>query len=341
MSVFASAPGKLVLTGEYAVLEGAPALVMAVDRRARVTLDPADDHVYVFNAPDLGVEDAAAHLDAHGRLLLDDADPASSNALSVVASVIRPLAAGVVLPGFRVTLDTHGFFSPGRGQRKYGLGSSAAIAVALGGALHAHAGLGSPSASALIAAHRGAQEGRGSGLDVAASLAGGVIEYQWRDGQPRITPADWPCELLFCCAWSMRAASTGVFLRGLAAWREGAPALYAALMHELATCASAAAAALRKRDVVTLLEAIDAYAAALARLGQASGLDIMSAEHRILAALAAACGVAYKPCGAGGGDIGIALSMDADRMQAFRHGVEAAGLQILDLRLEPRGLEVY
>jgi phosphomevalonate kinase len=34
----ASAPGKLILTGEYAVLFGAPALVMAVDRRATVQI---------------------------------------------------------------------------------------------------------------------------------------------------------------------------------------------------------------------------------------------------------------------------------------------------------------
>ena len=36
--VVASAPGKLVILGEYLVLEGGPCLVAAVDRRARVEL---------------------------------------------------------------------------------------------------------------------------------------------------------------------------------------------------------------------------------------------------------------------------------------------------------------
>ena len=36
-----SAPGKVVLWGEYAVLDGAPAAVMAVNRYANVTLTPA------------------------------------------------------------------------------------------------------------------------------------------------------------------------------------------------------------------------------------------------------------------------------------------------------------
>ena len=339
MSVLATAPGKLVLTGEYAVLEGAPALVLALDRRARVTLDAVAEDVFVIDAPDLGVHDAVAYLDGHRHLIFDNAEPGSREVLGVAVSVIESCAAAGALPGFRVALDTHCFFSSGE-RRKFGLGSSAALAVALGGALLAHAGLGPPSASALIAAHRAAQGGHGSGLDIAASLSGGVIEYRLRNGQPQITRASWPDELLFSCAWSMQDASTGVFLRGLAAWRDGEPARYDALMRELAMCASTAAAALREHDVVALLEAVDAYALGLSRLGRASGLDIVSAEHRTLAAVALTCGVTYKPCGAGGGDIGIALTTDAYRMRAFRHGVVQAGLQCLDMRLEPIGLQV-
>ena len=37
-----SAPGKAVVWGEYAVLEGAPALVMAVNRYATARVEPAD-----------------------------------------------------------------------------------------------------------------------------------------------------------------------------------------------------------------------------------------------------------------------------------------------------------
>ena len=47
----ASAPGKFVLSGEYAVLDGAPAICVAVDRRAVVTIEThGGDHSIVTRA---------------------------------------------------------------------------------------------------------------------------------------------------------------------------------------------------------------------------------------------------------------------------------------------------
>jgi phosphomevalonate kinase len=341
LKISASAPGKLVLTGEYAVLEGAPALVLAVDRRAHVRLEARADAAMVIDAPDLGVVGATARLDAGGHFVLDDDGLAAGGRLALFASVVESVAARGPLPGFHAWLDTRNFFSPEAPQRKLGLGSSAAVGVALGGALHALAGLEPPSAGSLIAAHRRAQGGFGSGLDIAASLAGGLISYAWHDGQPQVTPANWPAGLEFCCAWSGRSASTGVFLRGLADWRARAPARHAALMVDLASCARVAVGALLEQRTDALIEAIDAYAAGLGRLGTASGLDIMSAEHRVLRAVAADCGVAYKPCGAGGGDVGVAVGADGARMAAFRRGVQRAGLQILDLQPALQGLRTH
>ena len=308
MKISASAPGKLVLTGEYAVLEGAPALVLAVDRRAQVRLEARSDQVIVIDAPELDVMGATARLDAGGRLVLDDAGLAAGGRLALFGCIVESVAARGPLPGFHAWLDTRSFFSSGPPRRKLGLG---------------------------------AQGGFGSGLDIAASLVGGLVSYVWHDGQPQVTPAAWPAGIEFCCAWSGRSASTGVFLRGLADWRARVPARYAALMGDLAGCAQVAAGALLEQRTDALIEAIDAYAAGLARLGAASGLDVMSAEHRALRAVAADCGVAYKPCGAGGGDVGVAVGADTARMSAFRRGVLRSGLQVLDLQPAPQGLRVH
>ena len=48
-----SAPGKLVLLGEYSVLFGAPAIVAAVDRRAIVRLEGSAGDAWKVSAPGL------------------------------------------------------------------------------------------------------------------------------------------------------------------------------------------------------------------------------------------------------------------------------------------------
>jgi len=77
------------------------------------------------------------------------------------------------LPEGRVRTDSSAFFD---GERKRGLGSSAAVAVALSRALLALAGVEEPGLAleAALEAHRRSQGGQGSGYDVLASFHGGL-----------------------------------------------------------------------------------------------------------------------------------------------------------------------
>ncbi|HET7359605.1 MAG TPA: hypothetical protein VFJ04_05610 [Rhodanobacteraceae bacterium] len=340
----ASAPGKLVLTGEYAVLEGAPAVVMAIDRRARVTLDDHAGDDYRFDAPGLGIDAARCCLEADAgrwRTRWIDIDDAGVERLALVGAILEAAAADGAAPApFRATLDTRAFFADDAGRAKLGLGSSAALAVALAGAIRVRAQRPMLTAAALIDAHRRQQGGRGSGLDIAASLSGGLILYELHDGQPQIAPATWPSDLAWCCVWSGKPASTGASLRQLADWRGRDAGYYAALMDELGACAESAAAAVRADHAAACIDAVDAYAEGLARLGAASGIDILSAEHRRIAAIAADCGVNYKPCGAGGGDMGVALSLDPAALHGFRQQLAQAGIQSPGATLDGQGLRV-
>lgn len=328
MRVLATAPGKLVIAGEYAVLEGAPALVLAIDRQAHVTLEESGGSDYEITAPGLGIHAARGRLDAAGRIVWPALDAAAGASLRLVSAILETLGAEDRPPPFRASLDTRAFRADGDGGRKLGLGSSAALTVALASAIRALGRRGAPSLATLLAAHRRAQDGRGSGLDVAASLNGGLLRYRLHDGQPRIAPATWPQGLAWCCVWSGRPASTSFFLQQLAAWRARAPKRHARAMRELGDCATVAAGA---AGAAALLEAVAAYALALERLAAASGLDIFCPEHRALATLAARLGVVYKTCGAGGGDVGIALATDTARLQAFRQAASAAGFAVLEL----------
>ena len=51
--------GKVMLSGEYAVLDGAPAVAVAVNRRARVTVDASTAAWHSVTSP--------GHFDTEGR----------------------------------------------------------------------------------------------------------------------------------------------------------------------------------------------------------------------------------------------------------------------------------
>ncbi|MGH8398270.1 MAG: mevalonate kinase family protein [Gammaproteobacteria bacterium] len=339
MQVIASAPGKLVLLGEYAVLQGAPALVLAVNRRARVTLTKISGERIVVSAPALGIT-TECRVRAGGKVeWLGDAR--LSDQLRLVTAVLEDTTSSSLLQAFHAELDTDGFFLEKANKRtKLGLGSSAALTVALAGALCALQGRPKPSVDSLIALHRREQNGRGSGLDIAAAFHGGVVIYHINKGIPTATPAILPHGFAWCCVWSGKSASTSDFLERIANWSELEPQQYNVCIARLNALAIAGADAVRNDDASTFIQILLDYAEGLAQLGLASGVDIVSREHREIAAVAMASGVVYKSCGAGGGDVGIALSMDHERLAHFRQRIAQAGFRTLDLAADPHGLEV-
>ena len=85
----ASAPAKLVLLGEYSVLFGHPAVVMAVNRRAEVGIGPVDGDHWRVEAP--GLQEAAAEFDLDGGLGVRWWEP-SADAVRRLALVERVIA---------------------------------------------------------------------------------------------------------------------------------------------------------------------------------------------------------------------------------------------------------
>ncbi|MDP6934960.1 MAG: hypothetical protein QGG40_18710, partial [Myxococcota bacterium] len=157
-------PGKLVLVGEYAVLEGAPAIVLAIDRGVRCEVHEGDG----IETPD---GDARFVLDALG------AAPAALYRFSVWNPVNLP--------------------------EKPGFGSSAAACVAACRAADRPL----PDAYEI---HREVQ-GSGSGVDVAASIHGGMIRFEGGsvDALEPILPV---------VIWSGRSAHTGPRVEQFLAW---------------------------------------------------------------------------------------------------------------------------
>lgn len=321
----ASAPGKVVLSGEYAVLHGAPAICMAVNRRATVSVRESSGDLHTVTAPGY-VEESTQFLVRDGVFGWID----SSADFELLEHVWR--ASGVDRTGgLELRLDTSEFLDPVRGC-KTGIGSSAALSVALAYALDAlDSGPGGP----LDAAHEGHlafQGGLGSGVDIATSDAGGLVEY--RMNGRRVERIAAPPGLEFRLFWSGTPASTGKKLEKLSS-HGPQPSRDA-----LAYSAKRMAEAWRSSSAQFVLDTYSEYISVLQAYSDDHGLGIFEGGHAELVALAASAGHVYKPCGAGGGDIGILLSADPEAADAFIERSLPGGFSALDLHLDSRGAEV-
>ncbi|WP_437751044.1 hypothetical protein [Sorangium sp. So ce1389] len=327
------APGKLVLSGAYAVLEGAPALVAAVDRY--VVADPA-------RPADLVTEEVQAAIDAGA---LDQAAWFDAAALRSAAPAAP--AAGPSAPAA----------PPREASRKLGLGSSAAILVAtlaaravaraswtMATAAAAAAAVGQPMPAwdtrALfldaLAAHRRAQGG-GSGVDVAASVYGGVLCCQLGPGgELAVTPHALPGRLAVEVFASDASARTSDMLERVRALAASAPEAHRALLGAAAEGARAAVAA---ADVRALVAALDRQVDALAELGDRAGAPIVTPALRRLRPAAAAEGASLAPSGAGGGDVSIFVGA-APPSAAFLEAARASGLERVPMSLGAPGVHV-
>ena len=307
-----SAPGKLVVAGEYGVVEGMPAVVAAVDRRARVAVEPAETWSFAF-------EPGAAPVSI-------------PEASSFVRACFERVEASWGLPGpHALTADTRAFAGAGG---KYGLGSSAAVSVALVSALAALCGRWDRELvfKTAFAAHQQAQGG-GSGIDVAASALGGVLLYAPPSRlEPLAIPRGW--ELVV--AWSGGAASTQDLLAAVASyWREH-PDRREAFLTESGGCAETVASGLRAGRWADVAAALRANQRLLVDLGAEACAGIATPGlQRLVEVAARAQGVA-KISGAGGGDCALSLA-PADVAGRIRQHWAEDGLEVLDLAIDPHG----
>jgi phosphomevalonate kinase len=314
-----TAPGKLFLTGEWAVLRGAPAIVVAVDRVVRVEMEATP------GAGPLTIESLAENRTWRGRL---DAEPLPDGDAGAVVAALR--RAGTAEG--RITVDSRAFLI---GERKLGLGRSAATIAAAVAARRRLAGAALAAEALLadaLAANALFQAGVGSGADVAAAVYGGVVAAERSDAGLSVTPRTLPDGMHLVAGWTGEPAATTPLVTRFASM-ESPPGF-----GDLIAAARAAAAAVAARDAARLCAAVDRSGDLLERFGAETGLPIVTPSLRRLVDAARRAGAAAKPSGAGGGDCGIALAPSPGIAAAVRAAWRDAGILPLDVAVAARGV---
>jgi phosphomevalonate kinase len=313
--MIATAPGKLIVTGEYAVLDGAPAIVIAVDRRAiaRRNATPRGSSPFLLAVAD----EITARRGA--------ADPAARAALEV-------------------SVDSTAFYDR---MTKLGLGSSAAVTVAATalalGTADRHEIL-----EIALAAHARAQGplcARGSGADIAASVHGGTIVFSLPGGGApcHVERRRWPSSVAIVPFFTGAPADTAQLVSRIHAARDAHRTAVDAALIAIADASRAACVAMSAPpDIATvaLIGAIALAANATDRLAIVSKVDLVPECVTAARAALVRLGGTAKTTGAGGGDVGIAVvPATADMTVVTRLLIEAGG-QPLRIARDETGVDL-
>jgi len=267
----ARAPGKLVLSGAYAVLSGAPALVVAVDRY--VTADSSRPATFLTPEVRSALGDRPAPwFDAENLRENRKKLGLGSSAAILVASL-------------------------------------AALELELEPTL-TDAALCARVYQRALTAHRAAQGG-GSGVDVAASAHGGALVARRLGSELELNRVSLPSALYFDVWACSVSASTAAFLARIADFAARDPALHRARIDAQAEAARAALTAVERADAADFVRAIARQVTTLSALGESAGVSIVTPELAELALLAEAGGAAFLPAGAGGGDVAYYVGLSA------------------------------
>ncbi len=295
----AHAPGKLILAGEHAVVYGHLAVAAAVSLQTTVTLRARP------GPSGLARDTAPAFL----------GDPRLAGA---VATVLPPDG-----------LEVHVVSDLPVGC---GMGSSAALAVALVRAIAAREGRVLDEAACFDQAFpiERAFHGTPSGIDHAVSANGGVVAYRRAPDAaavPQMTSLRVPAPLTLVVVDTGTPGDTAAMVRAVRHRRDTNPHAAAAL-DEIGSIAEGVAEALPGGNLRALGSLLDANHAVLQRIGVSTPrLDVACAILRSNGALGA------KLAGAGGGGVCFGLADGAAMAARLQEAVAPLGMHAFVVRI--------
>jgi mevalonate kinase len=324
--VTASAPGKVYLFGEHAVVYGEPAVPCAIQRRARVTADRRPDGLRI-RAADLTLDGFTVeyHGKVSGRPDVDVDDALVEAAMGYVNEAVAQARDAADAPGagFDVTIESEIPLGAG-------LGSSAAVAVAAIAAASRELGVHLEPIEIARRAYEveyEVQDGQASRADTFCSAMGGAVRVEGDDCR-RIKAPDLPVVV----GYDGGLGDTGALVTGVRNLRERyefARETVAAIGDVVRNGEDALAAG----DVAEIGRLMNFNHGLLSALGVSSrSLDAMVWAARDAGALGA------KLTGAGGGGCIVALDETAETTtaleytpsceNAFRAALDAEGVRV-------------
>lgn len=311
----ASAPGKLMLFGEHAVIYGRPAIVTAVNQRITVELAARREGIRL-TSPSLGIKNEEIKLGANSY----------SKDVRFVAQTLALFSSQFGNPG-GMDILIHSEF-----KKTYGFGSSSAVTVALASALCKKTAVKLSEKELFDFCYSVvlSVQGVGSGFDIAAAIWGGTLYFV--GGGKQIIPLKTSSLPLVVGYTGVKADTPAIVreVRRLVAKRkEWANRLFS----QIKSVVEQAKTALENEDMYALGGLMNQNQAFLVKLGVSSPqLD------RLISASINAGAYGAKLSGAGKGDCMIALVEEKNRPRV-EEAIRSAGGEILNVKLNAEGVK--
>jgi len=315
-----SAPGKLMLLGEHAVVWDRPCLVTAVDRRLKISLEKLKEKFLEIEAPSVGIKSYRKNLSQLGKN-----NPPKKACFAEMA--VKNFAEEYGL-NFGIKIKTED--GP---PLNYGLGSSAAITVAVLKGLTELSRKNLPKKKLFDLAYRTVLDvqGVGSGFDVAAAIYGGTIYFK-TGGEKIEKIVDFDLPLVV--GWSGIKADTPTLVRKVAREREKHPRIVEKIFDEIEGLVEEGKKTILEKDWQRLGKVMNANQKLL------ENLEVNTPKlAKLIYASRQAGALGAKLSGAGGGDCMITLVDTRDRKDV-EEAIENAGGKVIKARAGAEGVKI-
>jgi mevalonate kinase len=315
-----SAPGKLMLFGEHAVIYGKPCIVTAVDQRIHMKIEKISGDLLIINAPEVKVKNYIIGVSKLGRVVYP------KEIAFVLKAVENFFKKHRVSSGLKI-------FTKSEFSSLFGFGSSSAVTVCVIKSLSELFDIQVDNKSLFDMAYKTVLEvqGVGSGFDLAAAIWGGTIYYI--TGGEKITPLKIG-KLPLVVGYTGIKADTATLVHEVASLYKTNRKVVGRIFDAMGVIVESAETAFSERDYKKLGKLMNLNQGLLDSLGVStetvSKLIFAARQHKAYGA---------KLSGAGGGDCIIALSSPKRRVNV-ESAIKAVGGTILNVKTGAEGVRI-
>lgn len=314
-----SAPGKLMLFGEHAVIYNRPCIVTAVDQRMRVSAELTGTKIIKLEAPDVGVREYIE------KIGVDAKSELPKGARFTITAVRNFFSYFKIRSG--VTVRTKSEFSS-----EFGFGSSSSVTTAVLKALSLLFDIELSNKELFELSYRTVLDvqGLGSGFDLAAAIWGGTIYFKSTGLEiASLKVYDLPLTV----GYTGIKADTPTLVRHVADFYLRNENLANHIFDSMAVIVDQARDSLAELDMENLGYLMNVNQGLLDSLG----VNTPELSNLIYGARQAGA-IGAKLSGAGGGDCMIALSPGQHRVQVER-SMERLGGKVIKIKIGAPGVQ--